>query len=79
MLSTPAIPVAPAHPLPTGRKPHKCKAAKARSAGQQVDAGSSVLPARAVAQVQRKRGISSIAIPEPSTSKKRALPEVAKV
>ncbi|KAG2050855.1 hypothetical protein BDR06DRAFT_1010962, partial [Suillus hirtellus] len=77
--STPAIPVTPAHPLPTTRKPRKRKAAKTRSAGQQVDAGSSVLPAGAVAQVQQKRGISSIANPEPSTSKKRALPEVAKV
>ncbi|KAG1851387.1 hypothetical protein F4604DRAFT_1686884 [Suillus subluteus] len=30
--STPAIPVAPAHPLPTTHKPHKRKAAKAHSA-----------------------------------------------
>jgi hypothetical protein len=65
--------------LPTTRKPCKRKAAKTRSAGQQVDAGSSVLPAGAVAQVQQKQGISSIANPEPSTSKKRALPTVAKV
>ncbi|KAG1781468.1 hypothetical protein EV702DRAFT_1041982 [Suillus placidus] len=38
-----------------------------------------VLPAGAAIQAHQKWGIDSVAIPEPCTSKKRTLPEVAKV